>query len=140
MSTHSFILLLTFLLTMQAAPVFSDAEDKGFEMASSQTNLTGIWTGKWTGSVFSGDVSLSINQSSSNISGTLTLGLGCFPSGAVSGTIKGNSFQMKVIGPNDSVLLYSGSLLSENVASGSWSQQSGKCPLPNGKWALSRNL
>ncbi|MBF0462990.1 MAG: hypothetical protein HQL87_16595 [Magnetococcales bacterium] len=140
MSIKSFIFLLTCLLVMQTTPVFSDTENKGSEVAATHANLAGLWTGRWTGSVFGGDVSLSINQSSSHVSGTLTLGLACFPSGSVSGTIKGNSFQMTVVSADDSVLIYSGSLSSENVASGSWTQQSGTCPLPNGQWALSRNL
>lgn len=138
MFTHFFVALLALLFALPATLAYS-SEQTPPNTHASPTDLTGLWTGVWSSSVFGDHVTLDISQSGTRISGTLTLGLNCFPSGSVSGTIEGNSFQMQVKSTDESELVYSGSLLDEDSAKGSWSQKSGKCPLSNGEWALNRN-
>lgn len=138
MFTNFLMALLTLLFTLQTTPAYS-AEQTHSSIPSSSTDLTGLWTGAWSSSIFGDHVTLDISQSGTHISGTLTLGLNCFPSGSVSGTIEGNSFQMLVKSADESELVYSGSLLNKDSATGSWAQKSGKCPLSKGEWALKRN-
>ena len=130
------IFLFTLFLTMPAMPGYSGTE--AGTSSTSTVDLSGVWQGEWSSSVFGDDVLLNLSQSGMEVSGTLKLGLNCFASGSVSGKITGNSFRMEVKNSDNSVLIYSGSLLNPNSASGSWSQQSGSCPLSEGEWELSR--
>ena len=96
-------------------------------------------TGSWTGAAdFAPNVTASLTQSGSKLSGTINVGLKCFESGTVAGTIDGKSINMGVTSSDNSVMEYSGTIENNDSMSGTWSQISGTCPVPNGNWTLGR--
>ena len=96
-------------------------------------------TGSWTGAAdYAPDVTANLTQSGSKLSGTINVGLKCFQSGTVAGTIDGKSINMGVTSSDNSVMEYSGTIENSDSMSGTWSQISGTCPVPNGNWTLSR--
>jgi hypothetical protein len=61
-------------------------------------DVTGTWAGKWVGTVGSGPVTMTLQQTGGNVAGDLVMGGGSPFSGPLRGTVSGDEFSFSYRG------------------------------------------
>jgi len=121
-----------------AAEVCGDGVDQDCdgEDLTCSPNLTGNWIGTWTDSTGStGEISLSITQTSTSVSGTGTIeNPDCTLSGSLSGSVEGSSFQANISGTGSASF---NANYTETAINGSLDITSGNCAGRSGTFSKS---